>query len=175
MRKYAQWGRRSAGSKVLRILLNKVNQVDAHCGASAWGPFYTGASPPSLSREESKARDHILRSEGNGLPRAQRILNDLDGNSPLFCRITFVETLAALCKVYPMEVARKVTGASKEVRKVLWQTTPDRIEWLFNGLRVRRSITGPYSRVARRQMKRYVRNSTRGPSPLGRCAKALYV
>ena len=46
---------------------------------------------------------------------------------------TFIETLAAMCKKYSVEVSRKVTGTSKEVRKVLWAAaSPDRMEWLFN-------------------------------------------
>lgn len=69
---------------------------------------------------------------------------ELDSNKPLFCRITFVETLAALCKIYPEEVDRRVTGSDKEVRKVLWAATaPDRMEWLFDNLRVRHAMGAP--------------------------------
>ena len=69
---------------------------------------------------------------------------ELDLNKPLFCRITFVETLAALCKIYPEEVDRRVTGSNKEVRKVLWAATaPDRMEWLFDNLRVRHAMGAP--------------------------------
>ena len=69
---------------------------------------------------------------------------ELDSNKPLFGRITFVETLAALCKIYPEEVDRRVTGSNKEVRKVLWAATaPDRMEWLFDNLRVRHAMGAP--------------------------------
>ena len=138
---YAQWGKRSPGSKVLRCLLNKINQTDPTCGARSWGRFYTGDSPPSLTREEERARASILNSGSIGVARSERILNSLDGSAPLFCRITFIETLAAICKKYSVEVSRKVTGTSKEVRKVLWAAaSPDRMEWLFNGMRMRHSM-----------------------------------
>ena len=69
---------------------------------------------------------------------------ELDSNKPLFGRITFFETLAALCKIYPEEVDRRVTGSNKEVRKVLWAATaPDRMEWLFDNLRVRHAMGAP--------------------------------
>ena len=42
----------------------------------------------------------------------------------------------------PEEVARKVTGSNKEVAKVLWSAAaPERLEWLFNNLRIRHAMT----------------------------------
>ena len=74
--------------------------------------------------------------------RAKRILEALDANTPLLSRITFVETLAAICTCFPNEVSRRVTGTNKEVRKVLCAAAaPDRMEWLFNNLRVRHAMT----------------------------------
>ena len=138
---YAQWGKKTAGSKVLRCLLNKVNQIASEARPSSWGPFFTGTGPPSLNREEESTRKLIL--DGTmGLPRAKRILDNLDGGQPLFCRITFIETLAALCAMFPNEVCRRVTGSNKEVKKVLWAASaPDRLEWLLNNLRVRHDMT----------------------------------
>ena len=74
--------------------------------------------------------------------KAKRILEALDANTPLLSRITFVETLAAICTCFPNEVSRRVTGTNKEVRKILWAAAaPDRMEWLFNNLRVRHAMT----------------------------------
>ena len=138
---YAQWGKKTAGSKVLRCLLHKMNQVAPNMRSSAWGPLFTGTAPPSLTRDEERAR-HLITDGSMGATRAKRILDNLHPDSPLFCRITFIEALAALCATYPHEVSRKVTGSNKEIRKVLWAATaPDRLEWLMNNLRVRHDLT----------------------------------
>ena len=138
---YAQWGKKTAGSKVLRCLLHKMNQVAPNMRSSSWGPLFTGTAPPSLTRDEERAR-HLITDGSMGATRAKRILDNLHPDSPLFCRITFIEALAALCATYPHEVSRKVTGSNKEIRKVLWAATaPDRLEWLMNNLRVRHGLT----------------------------------
>ena len=138
---YAQWGKKTAGSKVLRCLLHKMNQVAPNMRSSSWGPLFTGTAPPSLTRDEERAR-HLITDGSMGATRAKRILDNLHPDSPLFCRITFIEALAALCATYPHEVSRKVTGSNKEIRKVLWAATaPDRLEWLMNNLRVRHDLT----------------------------------
>lgn len=138
---YAQWGKKTAGSKILRCLLQKVNQIAPQMRSDSWGQFFTGSAPPSLSRDEERVRKLIL--DGSmGAARAKRILENLDVNVPLFCRVTFIEVLAALCAAYPKEVCRKVTGSNKEIRKLLWAAaSPDRMEWLFNNLRVRHSMS----------------------------------
>ena len=137
---YAQWGKRSPGSKVLRRILNRINQIDEDAAACSWGPFFQGHAPPSLSREEERVRKSIL-DKSMGAARARAIINGIDAEKPLYCRVTFIEGLAALCK-YPTEVERKVTGTSKEVKKVLWAAcSPERLEWLFNGARMRHSLT----------------------------------
>ena len=82
-----------------------------------------------------------------GVARANAIIKGIDADKPLYCRVTFIEGLAALCKLYPNEVDRKVTGTSKEVKKVLWAAcSPERLEWLFNGARMRHSLT-PAARI----------------------------
>ncbi|CAL1156102.1 unnamed protein product [Cladocopium goreaui] len=138
---YAQWGKKTAGSKVLRCLLHKMNQVAPNMRSSSWGPLFTGTAPPSLTRNEERAR-HLITDGSMGATRAKHILDNLHPDLPLFCRITFIEALAALCATYPHEVSRKVTGSNKEIRKVLWAATaPDRLEWLMNNLRVRHDLT----------------------------------
>eukprot|EP00435_Cladocopium_sp_Y103_P017516 s1987_g4.t1 len=136
---YAQWGKRTQGSKCLRALLRKVAVIDPQKSAASWGPFFEGKDPPQLTREEEKARSLIL--DGMSAAAADRILASVDPQAPLFCRITFIEALAAICAKYQAEVSRKVTGTSKEVRKVLWSAcAPDRLEYLMNNLRVRHSM-----------------------------------
>ena len=118
-----------------------MNQVAPNMRSSSWGPLFTGTAPPSLTRDEERAR-HLITDGSMGATRAKRILDNLHPDSPLFCRITFIEALAALCATYPHEVSRKVTGSNKEIRKVLWAATaPDRLEWLMNNLRVRHGLT----------------------------------
>ena len=74
---YGQWGKKSAGSRVLRQLLRKFTQVDPSKNLMSWGPFFTGAAPSPLTREELKARDEILHIS-MGHARAKRILENLD-------------------------------------------------------------------------------------------------
>ena len=60
----------------------------------------------------------------------------------MYCRITFIESVAAICKVHQDEVVRKVTGSNTELKKVLWAAcAPERLEWLFNGARLRHALT----------------------------------
>ena len=136
---YAQWRKRTQGSKCLRALLRKVTAIDPDKTDAAWGPFFEGRNPVPLSRPEEKARRWIL----DGMPAgaADKILGRLNSDVPLFCRVTFIETLAAICAKYQGEVTRKVTGTAKEVRKVLWSAcAPERLEYLFNNLRIRHSM-----------------------------------
>ena len=139
---YAQCGRRSAGSKMLRAALNRINQIDSVARPESWGPFFCGVSPPSLSREEERTREAILNPKNLGMTRARNIIDAIDSASPMYCRITFIESVAAICKLHQEEVVRKVTGSNKELRKVLWAAcAPERLEWLFNGARLRHALT----------------------------------
>eukprot|EP00438_Fugacium_kawagutii_P027022 Skav232520 [mRNA] locus=scaffold1096:926666:934699:- [translate_table: standard] len=139
---YAQWGKRSPGSRILRKVLNKFNQIDGTLDESwmPWGHFFKGENPPNLTREEIRAREAILH--GNmSKPRATRILDQLAGDTPLYSLMTFIEALAAICVCFPDEVSRKVTGSNKEVRKILWAATaPERAQWLLNNLRARHAL-----------------------------------
>ena len=137
---YGQWNKRTPGPKILRQVLNRINQIDNSLGSMPWGPFFRGHSPPSLTREEERMRNSIL-NQSLSVARSRVIIENLDANAPLVCRITFIEVLAAISKLYSKEVSRKVTGTSKEVKQVLWSAcAPDRLEWLFNGARVRHCL-----------------------------------
>ena len=97
--------------------------------------------PASLNREEGKARQEILDgSMGQG--RAKLILENVDPDTPFYSKVTFIEGLAAICRCFPEEVGRKVTGSNKEVAKVLWSAAAlERLEWLFNNLRIWHAMT----------------------------------
>lgn len=45
---YAQWGKRSPGSKVVRQLLRKFTQIDASKNMTSRGPFFTDIGPRQL-------------------------------------------------------------------------------------------------------------------------------
>ena len=73
--------------------------------------------------------------------RAKIIEEQLDGSTPFYTRVEFIESLAALTSLYKDEVQRKVTGSNKMLSKTLWcAAAPDRIEWLFNNIRSRRMM-----------------------------------
>jgi hypothetical protein len=75
------------------------------------------------------------------LTRARQIFSDLNAEVPFYQRSHFIESLAALVKLYPDEVVRMVPGHNKPVYKMLWNATAvDRMEWLFNNIRVRHAI-----------------------------------
>ena len=141
---YAQWNKRTPGSKQLRRLLHKVISVCRRFPSDTWGDLYTGAESRPLNQEETLARSEIwdLSMRRN---RAIQILDALDYSEPFVTRVSFIRSLAALCALYDKEVVRKVTGANKEVHKVLWSAcAPERLEWLFNNTRVRHIIPARY-------------------------------
>ena len=75
------------------------------------------------------------------LIEANNLLDGLDTNIPFADRLEFIKCLAALCKRYPAEVARKIAGANKQINKILWSAcAPDRLEWFMNNLRVRHAL-----------------------------------
>ena len=155
---YAQWRKKTSGSKALRRLLHKVCQIDNSKDSNAWGPIFTAGACQHLSREEAFWRKQIYPSTSSQA-KAQQILEDPDPETPLLTRVTFVEYIAALCYVHPGEVDRKVTGSNKPVRDVLWSAcAPDRLEWLFNNIRFRHSMPlhiGGCCRAAPRATKPY--------------------
>lgn len=158
MYEYAQWRKKTSGSKALRRLLHKVCQIDNSKDSNAWGPIFTAGACQHLSREEAFWRKQIYPWTSSQA-KAQQILEDPDPETPLLTRVTFVEYIAALCYVHPGEVDRKVTGSNKPVRDVLWSAcAPDRLEWLFNNIRFRHSMPlhiGGCCRAAPRATKPY--------------------
>ena len=142
---YAQWHKRTPGSTLLRQVLHKVVQHDSEKGMLSWGSLYDGRECDPLSRQEEAWRKQIL-SWTHTQAYAQRVINNLDPNVPVYTRVSFIEALAAICALHTKEVDRKVTGMNKPVRQLLWTAcSPSRLEWLFNNQRSRHSLA-PHER-----------------------------
>ena len=138
---YAQWRKRTPGSKLLRQLLNKVVQHDPQRGMLSWGPLFDGEEWCPLTRQEDKWRGQILNWT-QSKAYVQRVVDNLDPTLPVLTRVSFIEAVAAICVLHSKEVDRKVTGTSKPVRDVLWSAcSPQRLEWLFNNQRVRHALS----------------------------------
>ncbi len=56
---------------------------------------------------------------------AERLLKQLDSSTPFTDRLEFIEYMAALSALYPEEMVRKVTGANKPVKDILWSLRPE--------------------------------------------------
>ena len=138
---YAQWNKQTMGSKMLRALLHRIIIIRDDRPGNSWGRFFKGSNPQPLDAEEEAMRTQILHKS---MPEdeAREIIRSMDMNAPLHDRLEFITALAAICSLRKSEVDRKVTGANKEVYKVLWNAcSPERLEWLINNLRIRHSIS----------------------------------
>ena len=83
-----------------------------------------------------------IRYMSMGRTTAKRILSNLDTSTPFIHRQDFFDCLAAVTATYTDEVCRKVPGPNREVSHVLWTAcAPDRIEWLWNNMRLRCRIS----------------------------------
>ena len=60
-----------------------------------------------------------IRDQNMSQRRMNQLLDSLDTSKPC-SRLEFIELLAALSTKYNDEVNRKVTGANKEVKRILW-------------------------------------------------------
>ena len=141
---YAQWNKKTAGSKLLRTFLSKF-VAPCEDGDTEWSSlFFTGENSSPLNQQEEIARNTILppwMKEHD----ARNILSSLDPTSAFKRRIDFINCIAAICALHRNEVTRKVTGANKEVYRVLWAAcAPDRLEWLMNNVRIRMRFPKKY-------------------------------
>ena len=138
---YAQWRKRTPGSKLLRELLHKVVQHDPQKAMASWGCLHDGSEAEPLTRQEEKWREQILNWT-HSKAYAERVVGNLKPNLPVYTRMSFIETIAAICSLHSKEVARKVTGTAKPLRDILWSAcAPSRLEWLFNNQRIRHSLS----------------------------------
>ncbi|CAL1144037.1 unnamed protein product [Cladocopium goreaui] len=91
---YAQWRRRTPGSKLLRELLNKVVQHDPEKAMASWGCLYDGIEAEPLTRQEEKWREQILNWT-HPKAYAERVVGNLKPNLPVYTRVSFIEAIAA--------------------------------------------------------------------------------
>ena len=141
---YGFWNKRSTGSKVLRRIVSKCSAVAVHGGPSHLGSYYDGALSRPLTAAETDTRNMILEMSMQE-HEAKDVLDNLDLDEPFLCRIDFIRCIAALCSRHATEVRRKAPGPNKEIYKILWSAcAPDRLEWLMNNIRSRRTMSTPY-------------------------------
>ena len=137
---YAQWNKKTAGSKKLRLILKKVLAVNPHIISNFEQSLFTGESSRPLTSDEEEARAQV-QDRSMDVNDAKQLLQEIDVREPFQTRVLFIRYIAAICALYPKEVSRKVTGANKEVYRVLWSAcAPDRLEWLFNNIRIRHKV-----------------------------------
>ena len=75
------------------------------------------------------------------ITRARKVYNSVNFESPFYTRVEYIECLAALVALFPDEASKIIPGPKKPVYKVLWNAAAvDRVEWMFNNIRVRHSI-----------------------------------
>ena len=136
------WHKSTPGQVVLRRMQAKFQKVDPTSagGKEDWGAYYTGATPARLSSSEEMLRAMILSGD-MAKARAVAVLNGLDDSRPWYARRDYIEAMAALSAAYPAEMQRKTYMQSRLIGQVLHAyTAPEKLEWLWNGLRMRHSM-----------------------------------
>ena len=137
---YATWRKRTTGSRLLRVIMGKFSKFHDGTPEAAWGASFIGTGERPLDPEERIARERIL----SGLMpkrRSTHIIKTIDGTAPFWSRVEFIEALAALSAMHPEDMCRKVTGANKSLRRLLWSAAaPGRIDWFLNNQRIRHGI-----------------------------------
>ena len=124
---YANWSKKTSGSKKLRKLLSKANAVGKQYSPDSWGTPYTGELSNPLTPSEDDIRQSILdmsMPEGE----AKAFFEGLDCTSPFAERIDFIRGISALCVLHPYEVKKKVTGPTKKCPRSFGLPVP-RIDW----------------------------------------------
>ncbi|CAE7477588.1 unnamed protein product [Symbiodinium microadriaticum] len=114
---YANWSKKTSGSKKLRKLLSKANAVGKQYSPDSWGTPYTGELSNPLTPSEDDIRQSILdmsMPEGE----AKAFFEGLDCTSPFAERIDFIRGISALCVLHPYEVKKKVTGPTKKCPRI---------------------------------------------------------
>ncbi|CAE7263239.1 unnamed protein product, partial [Symbiodinium sp. KB8] len=100
---YASSRKRTAGSKTLRKILSKFTATDDSFDVRRWGRPYDGTTCAPLTYEEARVQRQIqdcsMREK-----TAQRLLRELDPNKPVYLRIEWIKSLAAVASIYREEV-----------------------------------------------------------------------
>jgi hypothetical protein len=136
--------KRTAGSQVLRIIMNKFNKIDDTKEHSFWGPAYPSG--------ETRGEDHLINVHRLMIMHgtmdrcvATRTIEKINPDTPWYKPLDFVKAIAALSTIYREEVDRKTYMAGKKLYAVLWSATAeDRMQWYFNGIRGRHFLPKPY-------------------------------
>lgn len=136
------WHKTSAGQVILRRMQARFQRVDpdAAGGAWDWGVPFVGDASPRLTSSEEGNRAMILDGSMSKA-RAVAVLNAIDDTKPWYRRADYIEAMAALSAVHHGEMTRKTYMQSRTLARVLYAyTAPDKLEWLWNGLRMRHSM-----------------------------------
>ncbi len=73
--------------------------------------------------------------------RAGQVVADLEDDRPWNSVLDYIRALAALSALYPEEMKRKTYVQGRPIRRILWcAAAADRVQWLFNGCRLRRAV-----------------------------------
>ena len=132
----AHWHKKTSGSQLLRLLMNKFSRHDSSKDADDWGPFFDGTNLQMETKEELHCMDK-LKAGDISKTLAKRLIDKIDPETPWMTRIDFMEAIAALLSLYADEVNQK-TPSGKSLRHVLVNIAmPVKIEWLLNDTRFR--------------------------------------
>ena len=113
---YASSRRRSAASKMLRKLMVKFMRRSESIVHEA---AFNGTNTEPLTLVESNKRKQIRK--GSMLSAtAERVMQEVDANLPWRQRLELIEALAAVARLYPSEMDRKVPGPNRTVREMLF-------------------------------------------------------
>ena len=138
---YASYRKRTPGSRALRAIMCKFNRADTSKGSHSWGCVYHGWELRRLDDEEETMRRRILNSSMSAA-RARRVLTGLNCEVPFYSRVEFIESLAALSKMYADEMNKVATGTNKKLRTILYNAANSpRIEWYWNNIRIRHYVS----------------------------------
>ena len=136
----AFWRKATPGQKALRKVQAKFNRVDVSKPPEYWGAFYTGVEDVSYSMAEEAMREQILAGTMT-MHRATVVLNQLDEEKPWYCRIDYLQALAAIAAAFPKEMARKTYAQGRTIGHILWNAAaPDKMAWMWNAIIARRSM-----------------------------------
>ena len=138
---YASSRRRSAASKMLRKLMVKFMRRSEPIVCEA---AFNGTNTEPLTLVESNKREQIRK--GSMLSAtAERVMQEVDANLPWRQRLELIEALAAVARLYPSEMDRKVPGPNRTVREMLFSAcSPQRLGWFFNNVKALAALPSHY-------------------------------
>ena len=138
---YASSRRRSAASKMLRKLMVKFTRRSE---SIVYEAAFNGTNTEPLTLVESNKREQIRK--GSMLSAtAERVMQEVDANLPWRQRLELIEALAAVARLYPSEMDRKVPGPNRTVREMLFSAcSPQRLGWFFNNVKALAALPSHY-------------------------------